>query len=540
VTSIDVASEMTSIEEPLIRTESLGGSALSRAARAGELDAWYRAIPSTPDAWRAYAREVVEGASSGWLDALSPAISPSGAAAERLAKAARGGLVVTTGQQPGLFGGALMTFVKALSARALADELESVTGLPVAPVFWSATDDADFEEAAVVSVLLDGGARQLTLEQHAAAGTPMARTPIGAEVTVLADLLRASCGSAPSASYLEMAVGAFCEGAMIGDAYTSLLRQVLEPLGISVLDISHPAATQASQPFLRRAAVRANEVEAAVRIRDEEIRAASFTPQVDAVAGLSLVALNSEGAKRRLPLAEAAAMDRDVPGGDAFLSTTVLLRPVLERVLLPTAAYLGGPGEVAYFAQVSAVADALGVPRPLVLPRWSTTIVEPRIQRILNSFGVDVDAFADPHAVERGVARARIGAETEQAIAALRRDLDTSLERLRATAESLVSRDVVDGVRRNIEHRIARLERRLAAGVKRRDVDTMTQLGTARGALYPHGVRQERKLAWIPMLARYGAPLAERMIDAARAHARSVMARQPVRASLAASAPARV
>jgi len=88
---------MTNIDEPLIRTESLGGSALSRAARAGELDAWYRAVPSTPDAWRSYAREVAESATSGWLDALAPAISPNGAAADRLAKSARGGLVVTTG-----------------------------------------------------------------------------------------------------------------------------------------------------------------------------------------------------------------------------------------------------------------------------------------------------------------------------------------------------------------------------------------------------------------------------------------------------------
>lgn len=528
------------MSEPHIRTESLGGSALSRAARAGELDAWYRAVPSTPDAWRAYAREVAESASPTWLEALAPAVSASGAAAERLANAARGGLVVTTGQQPGLFGGALMTFVKALSARALADELESVTGLPVAPVFWSATDDADFDEAAVVSVLLDGGARQLSLEQRAAAGTPMAHVPIGAEVDALAELLRDACGSAPHAKYLEMAVSAFREGATVGDAYTSLLRQVLEPLGIAVLDISHPAAVHASQAFLRHAAARANEVEHAVATRDDEIRASGFSPQVDAVPGLSLVALNSDGVKRRLPIAEAVAMDRDVPDGATFLSTTVLLRPVLERVLLPTAAYLGGPGEVAYFAQVTAVAEALGVPRPLVLPRWSTTIVEPRIQRILDSFGVDVDAFADPHAVERRIARARIGAEAEQAIAALRRDLDANLERLRTAADSLVSRDVVDGVRRNIEHRIARLERRLAAGVKRRDVDAMTQLATARGALYPHGARQERKLAWVPMLARYGAPLVDRMIDAARAHARSLMSRQPVRSGLSASAPARV
>jgi uncharacterized protein YllA (UPF0747 family) len=297
---------------------------------------------------------------------------------------------------------------------------------------------------------------------------------------------------------------------------------------------------RAAQPFLRRAALDAAQVERAVAARDEAIRAAGFTPQVDAVPGLSLVSLTADATKRRLPIAEAAALDRDVLHADAFLSTTVLLRPVLERVLFPTAAYLGGPGEVAYFAQVSAVADALQAPRPLVLPRWSTTIVEPRVQTILDDFGLDVEAFADPHAVERRVARARIGDETDSALASMRSDLANHLERLRASAATIVSNDVIDGVRRNIEHRLERLERRLAAGVKRRDAEVMQRIGTARGALFPHGVRQERKLAWIPLLARHGQPLVDRMIDAARAHARSLTSRPPVRPSFPASAPVRV
>ena len=57
------------------------------------------------------------------------------------------GVVISTGQQAALFGGPLYTLVKALSALAFADVLERDTGIPVAPVFWAATDDADFEEA---------------------------------------------------------------------------------------------------------------------------------------------------------------------------------------------------------------------------------------------------------------------------------------------------------------------------------------------------------------------------------------------------------
>ena len=119
---------------------------------------------------------------------------------------------------------------------------------------------------------------------------------------------------------------------------------------------------------------------------------------------------------------EAAAIG--LAAGDETLTSTVLVRPVVERAIMPTAAYLGGPGEVAYFAQVSAVAEALDAQVPLVLPRWSMTIIEPRVQRILNELGVDAAAFTDPHAVEGRAARERVPSDAVAAQATLRRDLN--------------------------------------------------------------------------------------------------------------------
>src|SRR6478609_4626983 len=192
------------MSDTVVLTESLGGSRLSRAGRAGELPQWFVPRPQTPDAWKAHARSVIASVGTSWLERLAPAFSASGAAATRLQKSANGaGLVVTTGQQPGLFGGPLMTLAKALTARALADTLQETTGLPVAPVFWAATDDADFDETATVSVALDGGARALKLEPRAPAGTPVARVPMGNDLARLTATLRDACGSASHASYLE-------------------------------------------------------------------------------------------------------------------------------------------------------------------------------------------------------------------------------------------------------------------------------------------------------------------------------------------------
>jgi bacillithiol synthase len=103
-------------------TEPLGGGPLARAALAGEApDAWFGG--PAPRAWRARVEATRAAHPAGWLAAIAPALGPArGAAAERLARAADGaGVVVTTGQQPGLFGGPIYTWTKALSALALAD-----------------------------------------------------------------------------------------------------------------------------------------------------------------------------------------------------------------------------------------------------------------------------------------------------------------------------------------------------------------------------------------------------------------------------------
>jgi ABC-type Zn uptake system ZnuABC Zn-binding protein ZnuA len=97
----------------------------------------------------------------------------------------------------------------------------------------------------------------------------------------------------------------------------------------------------------------------------------------------------------------------------------VLLRPIAERTLLPTAAYMAGPNEITYFAQVSAVAPALGVDVPLSVPRWSGVIIEPHVERILARYGVAYEELRDPHAVEKRLVRERLPSAVA---AALERD----------------------------------------------------------------------------------------------------------------------
>lgn len=518
---------MTSAGGARVLSEPLGGSALSQAVQRGELPTELQPFrPTTHSEWRDHAGKVRRGASPRWLEQLRPAFSPSGRAAERLERvAAEQGIVVTTGQQAGLFGGPLYTLAKALSALGLADALERELGIPAAPVFWAATDDADFLEASVIHVAHADGLLELRSQAAPPAGTPMAAAPLG-DVTPLLEQLRAACGSASHASYFEAARAAYRPDATVGGAYVELLRALLEPLGIAVMDSSHPAYLSTARETMTRALQRAPELAHATSANADAIRALGFEPQVVDDRGLALVFLADGSTKRRLSVDEARALGQGGAPASATLSPNVLLRPVVERALLPTVAYVAGPGELAYFAQVKVVASVLDLPAPVAVPRWSGTVIEPFAARALQRLQVSAEEVRDVHALERRLAVEALPDGVSSAWKRVGDDLHAALTSLdRAVAEvQLVPPAVLEGLRRSLTHRLARAERRLLAAMKRRNESVRRDLTVARDALYPLGKRQERVLNFIPMLTRHGETLLNDLTAAAAAHAASLVA----------------
>jgi bacillithiol biosynthesis cysteine-adding enzyme BshC len=511
-----------------VLTIPFGGPPLTRAALAGATPpSWCEHVPAGAPEWAARAREIMADASvRDWATALKPAFAVSGAAAERLARSAGGrGIVVTTGQQPGLFGGPVYTWSKALSALTLADSIERATGIPTAPVFWAATYDADFVESSASYVILNGDLVRLQQPLPERPDFSMRDTPLG-DVAALVRSLELASGSAVARAALDAVRAAYVPGQTIGLAYVQLLRTILQPLGITVLDAGHPAVRRASHAFLRRALDRAPEIDAALTAREQELRDGGFEPPVAHVRGLSTVFRYGDRARARIPIADASKID-----DDAELEANVLLRPVAERAILPTVAYIGGPGEVAYFAQATAIAQELGVPVPVVVPRWSGMIIEPHVERLLARHALTPEELRDPHAAESRLVRAQLSPAVRSALASYASGADALNDALRSALGAdgsvpLVPDAVIVGARGNVAHRVERLERRILAAAKKRETATMRDIAIARTSLFPLGKPQERVLNFIPMLARHGAPLLAQMQARASEHAALILAGQ--------------
>lgn len=507
---------------PRVVTQPLNGNPLAAVAIAGDAPSrWHEPQPRDVTAWRERLEAVRSDFGDDWLARLAPALDATGKAKERLESVAAGkGVVVTTGQQPGLFGGPVYTLSKALSALALADSLQEATGLPVAPVFWAATDDTDFKEASSTVIAVPGGAQLLRIDHSEPLGRPMAAMPLGDVSTELEALAR-SAGSTIDRTPIELLERFYTSDATVGSAYVAFLRALFAPLGIAVIDASHPATRAAAKSVLSAALEKADEIAAAVSARNRELEAAGFTPQVQDVPGLSLVFSAASGGRKRIPI---KAAGKHAPSDD--LGPNVLLRPVVERAILPTATYIGGPAEIAYFAQIAPIADALGVARPAIVPRWSCTIIEPHVKKILEKLYLLPEDLRDPHEAEARVARSRLPKRVLEELNATRVMLDECLDALSAAVveeKAPVAPAVTGGLRANLIRRLDRFERRLIAAAKKQHADTMQEIGTARGSLYPLGKPQERSLNFVPLLARYGPTLRDEMLSQARNHAERLL-----------------
>jgi bacillithiol biosynthesis cysteine-adding enzyme BshC len=459
---------------------------------------------------------------------LLPAfVIPSGheALAERLR--APDAMVLTTGQQPALFTGPLYTVHKALSAAALAELLEDRWSRPVVPVFWAAGDDHDYAEANHAWWIgPDGALAGAALPSHPAEAplTPMHREPLGeAVLEALAALERDMPQSEFRAGTLDWLARHFRPDATVAGSYRDAMAELLAPHGVLVLDSTHPSVKRAAMPLLLEALRRAPELEAALAALADELAAGGTDSGTTIGVGATLVMLDCRLGRDRLmhqgerfstrrgrtaySLAELEALGAREP--ERF-SANVLLRPVVESALLPTAAYLGGPGELRYLALTPPIYQRFGVHRQRPLPRWSGVLVEPRVTRVLEKFGVALDELMQPPGpLEARLVRSQLPGRLLQALDALRAAIDTHYE---AVGKGAVEIDPtlakpIQGVRHQALAGTNDVEKKLVQHLKKREETELAQLTRARTAVWPQGKPQERLLTVAPYLARYGPSL---------------------------------
>jgi len=416
-------------------------------------------------------------------------------------------LVVTTGQQPGLFTGPLYTVHKALSAIALAARLERERRVPVVPVFWVAGDDHDFAEANHCAFLdATGDARALVLRTRAADAPqlPLSRETCGADAArALEELRTRTPESEFKAGVLGWLAAAYRAEATLADAFAAAVQDLLGSRGLAVFRAHALPAKRAAAPWV----VKALELTLPDGLSPVLVEGRLGRDRLRGDGGAFATRRSGERfTKAQIGEIAATAPDR--------LSPNVLLRPAVEAALFPTVAYAAGPGELAYFPDTAPCYAALGVAPQAAVPRWSGVLVESRVDKVLERFRIGVDDLKPPAgALEGRIAREELPPRTLELLERLRATLTTDYDALGLAAAAIdpTLERAVQSVRNQALGGTHDVEKKLVAASKRAHETLTAQVVKARAALFPLGAPQERTLTIASFLLRYGPALVDEL-----------------------------
>jgi bacillithiol biosynthesis cysteine-adding enzyme BshC len=423
-----------------------------------------------------------------------------------------GTMVVATGQQVGLFSGPAYTIYKALTAAKLARRMTE-QGLPAVPVFWLATEDHDSAEVDHCWAF-DARHRAVCLELKLpeSPGGPVGRLPAGLSPSV--QLRECLEGFPFGREIADLAGDSYTEGSTLGSAFAALLRGLLGSFGLLYLDPLRPAVRALAAPLLREALRRAPDLNRQLLERKRALEAAGYHAQVHVEPQSSLVFLLDED--KRLPLVRDDSVyssgDRkfstaELSSRATALSPNALLRPVVQDYLLPTAAYVGGPAELAYLAQAQVLYAALLDRMPVVVPRASFTLLDARCTKLLGRYHLRLADFFHGEDGVRGRIAARLvpeelGAALNDARSETARQIDSLSADVRTFDPTLA--EALERSRRKILYQFAKTERKIARESLRRNERAAEEAAFLNSLIYPEKHLQERFYSILPFLAKHG------------------------------------
>jgi bacillithiol synthase len=431
------------------------------------------------------------------------------------------GLAVFTGQQTGLFGGPLYTLYKAITAIRVAATLQADLGRPVVPVFWLASEDHDLAEADHVVVPDTGG--KPTEIRHArwgSAGYLPAHLRLGPGIHETLERLWSVLPESEFSPPLRQALAeAYAPDRTLADAFARWMLHLLGDTGLVLTDAADPELKRLAAPILERELELAPRTSGLILAASGELKALGYPAQIEARPDGVNCFLLRDGRRplirtphefrlrdtgAALSPAELLALCREAP--EQF-SPNVALRPVVQDALFPTLAYIAGPGELAYFAQLKGVYAAFEVPMPAILPRASLSVLEARMPRLLERFRLSLsDLTVEPEQLASRVLRSQLPPDLEATLTQARGQIEEIFRRVRdkvAAVDPTLSA-TVGQTSGHLKGHLDQLERKAVQALKRREADTRQQVQRLREALMPGGKFQERVYPTLPYLAKYG------------------------------------
>ncbi len=404
-------------------------------------------------------------------------------------------------------------------------------------IFWLATEDHDFAEVNHVSFPARREIRKLVYAPEPTAAIRVGDVVLDEPVDALLEQAWELLGTSDA---MDALAEAYKPGRTFAQAFGDFYRRVFDSQGLLILDAAGRRLHRIGAPVLRAAIERADELHRRLVKRSRLLESAGYHAQVavtDGGAGASsLLFLIQQGSGARLALkrhpASVAEPDGLWQAGREKYSTaellavldseperispSALLRPVFQDYLLSTSLTIGGPAEVAYFAQSAVLFEQILGRMTSVHPRLSATLLEPAVEELLRKHELSIDRIfkENEESLTQLLAARAMPIESKRKLAATGNALDAELTQLLQYMHELdegLGRSA-DTAASKMRYQMNRLRRLAAHFELQKESSLRRHAQTISRALFPSGVLQERALGAAYYFSRSGFGLAEELV----------------------------
>jgi bacillithiol biosynthesis cysteine-adding enzyme BshC len=436
-------------------------------------------------------------------------------------------VAIVTGQQVGLFTGPLYTLYKTLTTLTLTEQLSQLyPEYNFVPIFWLEGEDHDIEEVSSFSFLNKSNELQrlnYPYDENSSGNNlgAVGSVNLNESIGVLFNSLRQELLTTEySQKVIELFETAYQKGMTLSRAFIHLFNVLLEDSGLIFFDPHNPDTKKILTPIFEKELNNVSHTCQLV-ITQSELLEKQYHAQVKPRAvnlflfhnggryaiephehGFSL-----KGTRRTFSKEEMLELLKIDPN---LFSPNVILRSICQDYLFPTLAYVAGPSEVAYFAQFKLLYEDIGIPEPIIYPRCSATIVEERIQKIINKYGLQSkDFFADIDILKGRITASISDFKVEELFSNTFGTVSESLTSLKGGLESIDPTLVpaMENTLTRIQGALNGLkEKTLSAQVRQHEI-SFRQLDKVAISLFPNSKLQEREMNIIYYLNKYGLEL---------------------------------
>ncbi|WP_226037929.1 bacillithiol biosynthesis cysteine-adding enzyme BshC [Aquibacillus saliphilus] len=442
-------------------------------------------------------------------------------------------VVVIGGQQSGLLTGPLYTIHKIISIINLAKKQEKQLKVPVIPVFWIAGEDHDYDEINHIMQETSSRMKKFKTPQRVKGKISMSEFELDKEITKawLKRIFEGLQETEFTNSYYQLFDQLIDETDTIVDFFAKAIFRLFDEEGIVLIDSGNKLVRQLESKHFQAMIIKQKEISQAVYRSNQKVKQAGYSISMDVEANEGHLFFHKDGERVLLVRAEDGSwrgkqnecefttdeLLHIANQSPELLSNNVVTRPLMQELLFPSLAFLGGLGEIGYWSVLKPAFQTFEIKMPPVLPRLSITMIDRTTEKKLNRFSISASQVVN-HGVEyeRGNWLAsQPAAPIEQLTDQVKFSIERAHRPLKELAKSIRS-DLGDVAEKNLFYLfedIEYLENKLMNVLEEKYHHGLKDFDAIQTLLRPEGGLQERCWNITPFLNQYGDDFIKQLVD---------------------------